>query len=114
MYDGLTMVGRNEILNINELLIKFFPDPIEESEEAILEGNEFILWLKTQTRRHDDIGKLSRLITEDVMKGHFPKKVGKYQIMMHLISHNMSKEGREAFISAWSEFEKKRKLISKK
>jgi len=97
-------------LTIKEAIIKFSPHPVEETEQATLEGSVFIIWLKTQTKRHDDIGKLSRLITEDVLKGHFPEKVSKYQIMMHLISHNMSKDGRSAFVSAWSEFEKIKKL----
>ena len=97
-------------LTIKEAIIKFSPHPGEESREAVVEGSVFIIWLKTQTNRHDDIGRLSRLITEDVLKGHFPEKVSKYQIMMHLISHNMSKEGRSAFVSAWSEFEKIKKL----
>ena len=96
-------------LNIKEALIKFSPRPVEESKEATLEGSVFIKWIKTQTKRHDDIGKISRLITEDILNGHFPDKASKYQIMMHLISHNMSKEGRAAFVSAWSEFKKIKK-----
>jgi hypothetical protein len=52
---------------------------------------------------------MSRLISEDILNGHFPDKTSKYQIMMHLISHNMSKEGRAAFVSAWNEFEKIKK-----
>jgi len=97
-------------LNINEVIIKFSSRPVEESKEATLKSSVFIKWLKTQTKRHDDIGKMSRLITEDILNGHFPEKASKYQIMMHLISHNMSKEGRDAFVSAWSEFEKIKKL----
>jgi hypothetical protein len=95
-------------LNIKEALIKFSPHP--ESKEATLEGIAFIIWLKTQTKRQDGTGKLSRLITEDVLNGHFPQKASKNQIIMHLISHNIPIEGRVAFISAWSEFEKIKKL----
>ena len=97
-------------LNIKEALIKFSPHPVEESKEAILEGSVFIIWLKTQTKRHDSTGKLSRLITEDILNGHFPEKASKNQIIMHLISHNISNEGRAAFVSAWSEFERIKKL----
>lgn len=100
-------------LNIKEVIDKFSSHPVEESKEATLEGSIFINWIKIQTKRHDDIGKMSRLITEDILNGHFPDRGSKYQIMMHLISHNMSKEGRDAFVSAWSEFEKiKKPLLS--
>ena len=98
-----------KILNIKEVINKFSSHPVEESKEATLEGSVFIKWIKTQTKRHDDIGKMSRLITEDILNGHFHDKASKYQIMMHLISHNIPKEGRDAFVSAWSEFEKIKK-----
>ena len=92
-------------LDLNEMIHKI-SEQRSESEDSINEGELFILWMFTQTRRYDNIGKLSRLIKEEVFeKKHFPQKPSKYQIMMHLISHNINNEGRHAFASAWGEFE---------
>jgi len=92
-------------LDLKEAICKI-TQPRTESEESIREGELFILWMFTQTRRYDNIGKLSRLIKEEVLeKKHFPQKPSKYQIMAHLISHNLNRDGRYAFANAWGEFE---------
>ncbi len=109
MKNGCIILSREQKsdrpLDLNEAICKI-TEQRPESEESVKEGELFILWMFTQTRRYDNIGKLSRLIKEEVLeKKHFPQKPSKYQIMTHLISHNLNRDGRYAFANAWGEFE---------
>ena len=95
----------DELLSDDEAIWKI-NEQQPETEGATRDAELFILWLFTQTRRSDTLGRLSRLIKEEILeKKHFPEKPTKYQIMLHLMSHNLNPEGRSAFASAWDEFE---------
>ena len=95
----------DELLSNEEAIWKI-DEQGPETEGSAHDGELFILWLFTQTRRSDTLGRLSRLIKEEILeKKHFPEKPTKYQIMLHLMSHNLNPEGISAFASAWDEFE---------